>query len=611
MKISDLIEKMPIKDINKEELFGNEKEQFLVADDKFTAFSKFRDFLIKSSTFSSKGKADKTEFVFYELEDKQFQIGKVKGDYSYVATPTKKTLEDLLQAFADSDPEIAKEFSEKVTLEFLKSHLWKAADILRGSLDASEYRQPVMTILFLKRLNDRFEENIENLIKEGKSEKDANKEFHHDFYIPKEARWENLSKIRSKVGEQIDEICKIIEKANSQLEGVLTNTKYADPRKYPDDRLANLVSHFNSPRLRNSDLEKEDIFGDAYEYLLEQFADATKKKGGEFFTPREVVKLLVNLVEPKEGMKICDPTCGSGGMLIVSRRYVEKHGCNPRNLVLDGQESNYGNLAMCKMNMVLHGIVDFNIAYGDVLSDPKLVDGGKLKTYDRVLANFPFSMDWDNKGAEKDPYNRFKYGVPPAKDKADFAFIQHMLASLNENGQAAIICSQGVLFRGNEEAKIREGMILGDQKNGLQGDVIEGIIALPEKLFFGTGIPACVLILNRNKPEKRKNKIIFIYAARDYFEGNNRNKFRDEDIEKMVSAFKNCKDIDRYCHVAYLDELKENEFNLNVPRYVDISEPEEEIDIQDTIDELKKLEKEREEIELKVQADLKELGFKV
>jgi len=308
------------------------------------------------------------------------------------------------------------------------------------------------------------------------------------------------------------------------------------------------------------------------------------------------------LVEPKEGMKICDPTCGSGGMLIISRRYVEKNKGNPRDLILDGQESNYGNLAMCKMNMVLHGISDFNIEYGDVLSNPKLVEGGKLKTYDRVIANFPFSMDWDNKGAEKDSYNRFRFGVPPAKDKADFAFIQHMFSHLNDKGQAAIICSQGVLFRGGEEAKIREGMI--------NEDIIEGIIALPVKLFFGTGIPGCVLILNKKKLEKRKNKIIFIYAAKDYLE-NQRNKLREEDINKIVKHFKDFKDDERYCHIADFDELKENEFNLNVPRYVDISEPEEEIDIQETIDELKTLDKERQKIEVKVTADLKELGFKI
>ena len=494
--------------------------------------------------------------------------------------------------------------NHKVTLEFLKSHLWAAADILRGSLDASEYRQPVMSLLFLKRLNDTFEENAEKLIAEGKTKKQAyGDKFRHNFFIPDEARWSILSDVTTNIGEKIDHVCRVIEKENPLLDGVLTNTKYNDKRKYPDDRLRSLISHFNQPRLRNSDLEKEDIFGDAYEYLLEQFADATKKKGGEFFTPREVVKLLVNLVDPKEGMKICDPTCGSGGMLVVSRRYVEKHGGNPRNLVLDGQESNYGNLAMCKMNMVLHGIVDFNIVYGDTLYNPQLVEGGKLKTYDRVLANFPFSMNWDNKGAEKDPYNRFRFGLPPSKDKADFAFIQHMFSQLNEKGQAAIICSHGVLFRGSEEVRIRAAMI--------KEDVIEGIISLPPKLFFGTGIPGCVLILNKNKPEKRKNKIILIYAAKEYEEGKNRNKLRDVDIEKIVKAFKEYQDVDRYCHITDFEELQENEFNLNVPRYVDISEPEEEIDIQVTINDLKKLEKERVEIEAKVTTDLKELGFKV
>lgn len=247
------------------------------------------------------------------------------------------------------------------------------------------------------------------------------------FFVPQDARWSVLSTASENIGEKIDHVCKVIERENPSLDGVLTNTKYNDKRKYPDDKLHKLISHFNSSRLRNSDLEKEDIFGDAYEYLLEEFAEQTKKRGGEFFTPREVVRLLVNLVEPKEGMSICDPTCGSGGMLIESRKYVERTGSNPRNLILEGQEGNYGNLAMCKMNMVLHGIVDFNIEYGDTLANPKLVEGGKLRTYDRVLANFPFSMDWDNSIASKDPYNRFRFGIPPSQDKADFEFIQHRL----------------------------------------------------------------------------------------------------------------------------------------------------------------------------------------
>ena len=501
--------------------------------------------------------------------------------------------------------------SEKIALHTLKAHLWKASDILRGSLDSQEYRQPVMTILFLKRLNDTYEENVENLIKQGFSEKKARQDFRHKFFIPESAHWSILSDASSNLGEIFDNICRDIESNISMLEGVLTNTKYNDKKKYPDDKLKQLVSHFNELTLRNDNLEKEDIFGDAYEYLLETFADETKKKGGEFFTPREIVNLLVNILKPKEGMKISDPTCGSGGMLIMSRKYVSAHGGNPNNLVLDGQESNYGNLGMCKMNLVLHGMEDFTIELGDTLSNPKLVDGGSLKKYDKVLANFPFSMNWNNSTASKDAWNRFAYGIPPAKDKADYAFILHILSSLNNTGQAAVISSQGVLFRSGEEGKIRKNMILGDLNNNLSGDVIEGIIALPPKLFWGTGIPACIMILNKNKPIKRKNKIIFIYGAKDFEEGKNRNTLRDQDLKKIVSAFDKFSDIDKYCHVANLDELKENDYNLNVPRYVDISEPEEEIDIQEVYDELKEAYKKQDNLKQKVEKDLKELNIKL
>ncbi len=310
-------------------------------------------------------------------------------------------------------------------------------------------------------------------------------------------------------------------------------------------------------------------------------------------------------------MKISDPTCGSGGMLVLSRKYVKDHGGNIEDLVLDGQESNYGNFGMCKMNLVLHGMENFRIEFGDTLLDPKLVEGGALRKYDRVLANFPFSMDWDNSTASKDPWNRFAYGIAPAKDKADYAFILHMLSSLNEKGQACIICSQGVLFRGGEEGKIRKNMIVGSTENNLQGDVIEGIIALPQKMFWGTSIPACILVLNKNKPAKRKNKIIFIYGAKDFEEGKNRNKLRKEDITKIVSAFDKFEDIDKYCHIADIAELEENEFNLNVPRYVDISEPEEPIDIQEAYDDLKDTYSEQDRLKKLVESDLEKLNIKL
>ncbi len=489
----------------------------------------------------------------------------------------------------------------KVSLDDLQRHLWKAADILRGSLDASEFRQPIMTILFLKRLNDQFEENIDLLIAKGKSKKDAMKHFNHKFFVPSSARWETLASATSNIGAVINKACKDIESKNSNLKGVLSNIDYADHRKYSNTNLAHLISHFNEPRLRNADLEKEDIFGDAYEYLLEQFADATKKRGGEFFTPREVVKLLVNLVDPKERMRICDPTCGSGGMLILSRRYVEKHGGNPRNITLHGQESNHSNLSMCKMNMVLHGIADFRIEHGDVLTDPQLLKHNKLDTYHKVLANFPFSMDWPH--TMPDPYGRFKYGRPPAKNKADFAFIQHMLSQLRSDGQAAIICSQGVLFRSGVEKQIRSGMI--------NDDIIEGVIALPEKLFFGTGIPACVLLLNKAKPKRHKHTVIFISATDDRLEESTRNKLRPQDIIKIVNAYNNYIDIDRYCHIADLAEIQDNDYNLNVPRYVDTTPPETPVDIQTVINKLHQLKHQRAKLESKTIDDLRMLKFKI
>lgn len=494
--------------------------------------------------------------------------------------------------------------SEKLTFEKLKTHYWGAADILRGGLDPNEYRQPIMTLLFLKRLNDQFEEKAEQLEKQGKPKKAAwDDPDYHAFFVPKEARWEEISKTFENIGEKIDKASVALERANPSLEGVLTNISYNDKKKYTDEDLLALVSHFNEYRLRNSDLENEDIFGQAYEYLLEQFADSAGKKAGEFFTPREVVQLLVEILAPTEKMTICDPTCGSGGMLIWSRQYVQEHKGNPKNLSLYGQERNFGNYGMCKMNMTLHGIENFRIEHGNTLSNPLFVEGGKLMTFDRVVANFPFSMDWDNTLATKDEYGRFEYGVPSSKGKADYAFIQHMYSSLNKKGKLAVVCSQGVLFRGGVEGEIR--------KNFVENDKIEAVIALPSNLFFGTGIPACVLVLNNAKPEKRKDQILFIYAAKDFLDLKKRDILRVQDIKKIISAYEKFDDIDKYCHVAKKDEIIENEYNLNIPRYVDISEPEEEIDIQATIDELKKLDKEREEIESTVKADLKELGFKI
>ena len=489
---------------------------------------------------------------------------------------------------------------KKITLRDLEAHIWEDANILRGSINAWEFRHPIMAILFLKRLNDQFEEKVEKLEAQGIPKKEALKDFNHTFFVPRAARWDKLQEATTNIGTIINAACRAIEKENANLKGVFANINYADHQKYPDDKLGSLITHFDKFRLRNSDFEKEDIFGDAYEYLLEKFVDVARKQAGEFFTPREVVKLLVRIVKPQEGMRICDPTCGSGGMLIVSKRYVEKNGGDPQKITLYGQESVLENLAMCKMNMVLHDIEDFELEHGDVLADPKLFVSGRLDAYDRVLANFPFSMKkWPHQA--EDTYGRFQFGTPP-KSQADFAFIQHMFSQLHAKGQAAIICSHGVLSRKGAEKQIRKNMV--------DADVVEGVIALPGKLFFGTQIGACVLLLRKSKPRSKRKRTIFVDATRDKLMQPTRNKLRPEDIEKIVSAYDNFVDVERYCHVADTSEIQGNDYELSVPRYVDTSEPEEHIDIQKTINELKELKKLRSGLEAKTWDDLRNLKFK-
>lgn len=481
-----------------------------------------------------------------------------------------------------------------MNLQQLEEHLWRAADILRGSLDANEYRQPIMTIMFLKRLNDQFEEYERH---NSKHKSFKNKLI---FLLPENTRWKNIKKLETDIGQHLDQLCSDIESKNSELEGVLTNTSFKDKRRYPDYLLKDLIEHFDKKQLGDSNLTNEDIFGRAYEYLLQQFADSAGKKAGEFFTPREVVNLLVKILEPKDNMMICDPTCGSGGMLIWSHMHVKEKEGDPQNLELHGQERNFGNYSMCKMNMILHGVKNFKIVHENVLSTPLLVNNNKLMKYDLVFANFPFSMEWNDSIAKNDLYNRFVFGVPPKK-YADFAFIQHIYSTLNSKGKAAIISAQGILFRPNKEAKIR--------KQFVESDSIESIIALPANLFFGTGIPACIFILNKNKPKNRKNKIIFIYGANDFLEGGKRDYLREEDIIKIKTAFSDFKDIKKYAHVASIEEIRENEYNLNVARYVDISEPFPEIDIQQTLNKIDMLKTETQEVETRLRQLLLKLNL--
>lgn len=507
--------------------------------------------------------------------------------------------------------------TDKISQKEINNIVWKACDTFRGVIDPSQYKDYILTMLFLKYVSDVHKDKYNEYLTKykGDAERAARAMKHERFVVPDHCSFDYLYEHRneSNIGELINIALNDLEEANREKlssedgSGIFRNIDFNSSNlgdvKDKNTRLKNLLIDFSDPKLdlRPSHLQGHDVIGSAYEYLIANFASDAGKKAGEFYTPGEVSTLLARLTKSKPGARICDPTCGSGSLLIKAGQQVGSD-----NFSLYGQEANGSTWALAVMNMFLHGFDNASIRWGDTIRNPKLKEGDALIKFDTVVANPPFSLDkWGADEAGADKYTRFWRGIPP-KSKGDWAFISHMIETLNEHGKAGIVVPHGVLFRGASEGKIRQ--------KTMEENLLEAVIGLPANLFFGTGIPAAVLVFNKAKG-KNKN-ILFIDASQHYEAGKNQNKLRKEDLDKIVDTYRAFTEgrlqagvtEEKYSYVATPEEIAENDYNLNIPRYVDTFEEEAEVNIAKVQEEIDRLEGELKTVQQEMDKYLKEVG---
>ena len=493
---------------------------------------------------------------------------------------------------------------QKTTQKDINNIVWKACDSFRGVMNSSEYKDYILSLLFVKYLSDFYKEKRVELSSkydgdEARIERALSRE---KFKLDEKCTFDYLvaNKENSELGELINTALDRIEEDNpTKLEGIFRGVDFNDSKnlgnkKDRNSTLKAVLEDFDNSKLdlSPSKLENNDVIGDSYEYLISHFASDAGKKGGEFFTPSEVSSLLAMLAKAKNGDEIYDPTCGSGSLLIKAAKEI---GTN--NFALYGQERNGVTHALSRMNMFLHDINDATIMWGDTIRSPQLLQNDKLRKFDVVVANPPFSLDkWGHDDVANDVYGRFEFGLPP-KSKGDYAFIQHMIASLNENGRMAVVVPHGVLFRGASEGRIRKQII--------DNNLLDAVIGLPSNLFFGTSIPAAIMVI---KKQKDNNNVLFIDASNEFEKQKNQNKLTADHLQKIIATYNNREELEKYSHVAMLEEIKENDYNLNIPRYVDTFEEEEPVDIEATKQNIIELEAQREVLKAKMAEYLKELG---